>query len=75
MATDNIFIVMLISIVSNASKNSSPTSISSIVSSRLVIAVVASISVLPLITPAAPLTTCWPTSKTAIVMLKVFVTR
>ena len=49
--------------------------VSSGASTIRVIASVASTAVFPDITPAALLTTCWPTSKTAIVILNVFVTR
>ena len=70
-----ITMVILISSVSMDNKNKSPSSISSSASTILVIASDASTAVFPEITPAALLTTCWPTSKTAIVILNVFVTR
>lgn len=75
MIIDRMCMVTLINIVSMDSRNKSPSSISSSASTILVIASDASTAVFPEITPAALLTTCWPTSKTAIVILNVFVTR
>lgn len=72
---DRIRMVILISSVSMDNKNKSPSSISSSASTILVIASDASTAVFPEITQAALLTKCWPTSKTAIVILNVFVTR
>ena len=62
----------LVSITSNKSSGISIASSPSCMEAR---AAATSISVLPLITPAAPETTCCATSKTAIVISKVWVTR
>ncbi len=75
MMIDRIRMVILINSVSMDSRNKSPSSISSSASTILATASDASTAVFPEITPAALLTTCWPTSKTAIVILNVFVTK
>ena len=72
---DMIFIQKLTSRVSKASTTSSPISISSITASICEISADASMAVSPDNAPAAEFTTDCPRSKTAIVIVKVLLTR
>ena len=65
----------LTSMVSRASTTSSPISIDSIAVSIASIMVSMLMAVCALMAPPAALTTCCPTSKTAIAMVKVLLTR
>src|SRR5699024_566430 len=69
--TDKIFMHRLTSILSRASTTSSPMFIDSIAVSIASSMVSTLIAVSELITPPAALTTYWPTSKTAIVIVNV----
>ena len=70
-----IFMHKLTRLVSMTSNNSSGISIASSPDCMEARAAATSMLVLPLITPAAPETTCCATSNTAIVISKVWVTR
>ena len=72
MRTDIIFMHRLTSILSKAKMTSSPTFMDSMAVSIASSMVSTLIAVWELMTPPAALTTCCPTSKTAIVMVKVF---
>ena len=75
MSTDMIFIQKLTIKVSNANITSSPISMLSNVVDKSVIAELISMDVSPETSPAAEFTTFCPTSKTAIVMVNVLLTR
>ena len=70
-----IFMQRLTRLVSMTSRSNSGISIASSPDCMEARAAATSMFVLPLITPAAPETTCCATSKTAIVISKVWVTR
>lgn len=75
ISTDMIFIQKLTIKVSNANITSSPISMLSNVVDKSVIAELISMDVSPETSPAAEFTTFCPTSKTAIVMVNVLLTR
>ena len=75
MSTDIIFIQKLTIKVSNANITSSPISMLSNVADKSVIAELISMDVSQEPTTAAEFTTLCPTSKTAIVMVNVLLTR
>ena len=75
MSTDIIFIQKLTIKVSNANITSSPISMLSNVADKSVIAELISMDVSPETSPAAEFTTLCHTSKTAIVMVNVLLTR
>ena len=75
ISTDMIFMQRLTRLVSITSKSSSGISIASSPACMDERAASTSIFVLPPITPAAPETTCCAISNTAIVIVKVWVTR
>ena len=71
ISTDRILIQKPAIRVSSANTTSYPISILSSVAERSVNAEDISMAVLTVLTPAAELTTCWPTSDTAIVIVNV----